>query len=136
MGDWEKVEAALERSAALVLEGWSQGALARDGHGEAAAYDGADAVAWCMRGAEARARLDAQSNDFARDCRVGEIAARLVARAIRRAGGSESEATGWACYNDAPGRTQAECAAVFTDAAAECRERRPAFTHGELVFLR
>lgn len=136
MGDWEKAASLLKRSEERVLAGWSQGALARDVQGEAAAYDGDGAVAWCMRGADARARLDAKSDDFAGDCRAGEIAARLVTRAIRRAGGSEPEATGWACYNDAPGRTQAECAAVFADAAAECRERRPALTHGELVFLR
>ena len=134
MGDWEKAASLLERSEERVLAGWSQGALARDGQGRAARYEGAEAVAWCMRGAEARARLDAQTGDFAGDSRAGEIAARMAARAVRRAAGDRSATP--ACYNDAPGRTQAECAAVFADAAAECRERRPALTHGELVFLR
>ena len=134
MGDWEKAGAVLERSESLVRAGWSQGALARDGQGKTTRYDGPAAAAWCIRGARERAKIEARSGDFAGDARVDVITLRLVARAIRRAGGGGPEAVD--SYNDAPGRTQAECAAVFADAAAECRERRPAFTHGELVFLR
>lgn len=130
--DCEAAASILDEAAALVALGWTQDASARDAFGEAVDYDDDRAEAWCMSGATSRA-LMRSGIGVPESHRAFAIADVLIAREVARA--TVGGAAGMIDYNDALGRTQAECVAAIERAAAECRSRRPVYrASGAVVF--
>ena len=98
----EERNAVLDQAKALILAGWCQGALARDAFGSVIQPERAEAVAFCAVGAVFR---------------VAEIGqARRAGNALKSALVLLGFEPKIGRYNDAPGRTKYEVAAIFDHA--------------------
>jgi hypothetical protein len=92
--------------AAVLAQGWTQGALARDAVGQEVEPDSPDAVCWCLIGAMQRGAGPTYPNYAAlRDTLRQDLGIRREFEAL----GEEVTLTRW---NDTPGRTQAEVVAL------------------------
>lgn len=98
MGKTSDALKILDDAKALIEKGWHQGYYARDVHGERRHPTDANAVAFCAIGALERAAED-----------QSVLALAIAKRAVRLAVPGE-DVVG---FNDAPGRTKEEVAAVF-----------------------
>lgn len=90
----------LRAARALVERGWCQGVLARNKNGKKCGHRSKHAVCFCALGALYRGGLEYWSDRFLHD-------------AAEKLG-----AVNPVCFNDAPGRTQAEVLALFDEAIA------------------
>lgn len=98
----EERNAALDRAKALVLAGWTQGTNARDQFGTSTAPVRKNAVAFCANGA------------ILFSVPFGET--RVLVKAVRGALEDLGFPPAIPRYNDVPGRTKYEVAALFDHA--------------------
>lgn len=93
------------RPSEYLRQGWCQGTLARNKDGESGGLARRDAVAWCMDGALRQARYDGGIDGM--DCvHIQDSLYRLLPPT-------------YTTWNDAPGRTQEEVAAMMERAERE-----------------
>lgn len=107
----------LRRARSYVARGWCQGANAKDGNSTSVPHDSANAVSWCVIGAERRASLDLLGTDR-RFVDTGSCDACALLAAVA---GCEDTAE----WNDAPGRTQEEVLEAYDAAIAIAEGRVP-----------
>lgn len=95
----------LDAAKTLVLRGWTQGASARNAEGQAVTARDSTAVCWCINGAVVRVCTAQSKEDLY-----------ALTNALSYAAGALKLDKNYITYNDFPGRTKYEVAALFDHA--------------------